>query len=1059
VIITRDNENTGLSKLFRGLQNPGPLALWYSPKRKRFWLSVLIISYLLSGFFLIPAITKQQLAAQLSQLLQKPVVVESVSFNPLSFTIDINHFGIEEANGDDLLGFQQLRVNFQLSSLFRRAWTFSEIQLTKPFGALRIRPDGTTNFHDLIPKTNGKKEEKTDANLPRVIIQRLAIVDGFIDVTDFSRRHTTKPAAADSGTEGIFNSHLGNINFSLSNLSTLPDQKGTLNFGAASQHDTSLSWNGTIQLNPVRLEGSIAAKGGYLPLAYRYFEDYLNFSLDQGNVDLALDYRLALVNGDIEANINNADLEITSVTIKDQASALELITLPKLALQGLNLKWPQKEISALNLVGNSPRLFVERLPNNSLNLQHLMAASPKEGPKALGQQSTDHFAEQVTEQKQATNKQSETGAQSDTGKRGETGLPETAEQSGWVLSLKNFAISDLELTFKDSALPKAPEVKIVDMDLSLKDLSNQPNSPIPLTGSMVLAGGGTASIEGDISPLPTILATAIIAIDRLPLTLAQPYIEEIAAVELKGGELSMSGAINHSEKNPFSIVGKLSTRNFSLHNSRLDTQLLAWENLTVSEFSYSLADSQLALNELNLVKPEISLVIHQDKTTNFTQLVKTPASGAAPSEAVENTLSPDNSQHVEGTSPKTSPFRLAIGRISLEDGTTAFSDHSLPIPFDTRIHKFTGSISPIDTTDNEPAILAFEGEVDDYGHAVIKGSVLAHDATSNADISASFRNLIMPDLSPYSIAFAGREISKGRMNLDLQYRLDQGKLAGDNSIVLTDLTLGKRVEYEGAMSLPLDLALALLKDVNGKIDLDLAVNGDTNDPKFSVAGIVGKALANLITKAVTAPFRLLGSLVGAGSDDVGTIEFEPGSSNLTPPEREKIASLAEALLQRPGINLRVAGAINPDADRRALKERKVDQAIAEIVDNAKSLDVDSRTQALETLFSQTFEDEPVGDIRQMHTDVPEGADENSEPKLNRTSYNKVLYSRLVAATELAATALEELADSRAKAAIKEFHETSQLAPARISQGAVKETKKVKSGRIPLKLDLVPASSK
>lgn len=1069
-----------------------------------------MIVYTLSGFFLVPYIAKQQIATQLTALLKKPVTVESVSFNPYTFKADINGFSITENNsaennGDALLGFQQLRVNFQLSSVFRLAWTFREIQLSQPFGSLVVLPNGTTNFHDLIPASSEPKQEQTSTALPRLIIQRLAIVDGYIDITDLSPPQASAPSSSSVPSAAPFQTRIDSMNFDLADLSTLPNREATMRFGASSQHDTQLSWNGGIQLNPLRLEGNIASTGGHLPLAYRYFEDYLDITLTKGDVDLSLDYRVALVDGEIEASLHNGGLEISDLRIEDRQTQQQLISLPRLALRGFSLKWPQKKIAAEGLTIEAPQIFLERLPDNSFNLQHMLAQTTIDGSiertgtviegnavadKAIKDDAKEtdvtkssveeftgkeNLANEITKSENLNPESSEipnAEPANSAAKNEPAASAQAQEQPVWSLSLSALSIADLGLTFRDRTLSAPADLHISDLDLQAEAISNNPNTSIPLTGNMTFAGGGTLDLEATITPLPELVANANITLNDLPLVAAQPYINDVAAIAVKDGMLNLTSSIESNPNNPFAITGSLSVPDFKLDNALLASQLLGWQQLAVSEFSYSLAGNRLKLNQLKLVEPQVTLTIEKDKTTNFTELVKeSSAELETETETQANSAGASSdagkSNAIANGDKKSTPFSLAIGKISVEQGAADFSDRSLPIPFDTRIRKLNGSISPIDTADTEPATVNFEGEVDDYGHALIEGTVLAHDATSNADIRANFRNLIMPDLSPYSIAFAGREISKGRMNLDLHYLLDDGKLRGDNNIVLSDFTLGKRVEYEGAMSLPLDLALALLKDINGKIDLDLAIRGDTDDPKFSVGGIVAKALANLITKAVTAPFRLLGSLVGAGSNDVGNIEFEPGSSKLAPPEREKIARLTEALGQRPQLNIKIAGTINPDVDLRALKEQKVDQSLEAMLEKAKDLGAESRTRALESLFAETFdgnsgEAEPVESIRQQYVVVAEGS-ENQQPKLRRSPYNRALYDRIVEATELEGSPLDELAAARASSAINAFTVANQLPSERLetvqNPGLATEVKATKSGRIPLKLDLVPANSR
>ena len=195
--------------------------------------------------------------------------------------------------------------------------------------------------------------------------------------------------------------------------------------------------------------------------------------------------------------------------------------------------------------------------------------------------------------------------------------------------------------------------------------------------------------------------------------------------------------------------------------------------------------------------------------------------------------------------------------------------------------------------------MRLEGRVDEYGLARVNGSLRPFQPTSFLDLNVVFRNVEMPPLSAYSATFAGRRIASGRLALDLQYKINDRVLAGDNRVVLEKFTLGERVESPGALSLPLDLAVALLTDSDGKIDIAVPVRGNVDDPKFSYGQVIWQAITNLLTRIVTAPFRALGALFGGGAEQLEDIAFDPGRAALLPPEREKLKHLAEGLSKRP----------------------------------------------------------------------------------------------------------------------------------------------------------------
>ena len=240
--------------------------------------------------------------------------------------------------------------------------------------------------------------------------------------------------------------------------------------------------------------------------------------------------------------------------------------------------------------------------------------------------------------------------------------------------------------------------------------------------------------------------------------------------------------------------------------------------MEIDRYEIDSAETRAEISSLRFKQPYGRIEIREDLSTNVGDLLIETASEDAAEASMEAPA-----------------WSAVIGGIVIEDGSMDFSDLSLPLPFATRVTSLDGTISTIDNESNEPANIRLEGQVDEYGLARIEGGMNLLDPVAHTDVTVEFRNLLMTSLSPYSAQFAGREIDEGKLNLDLEYRIDGGQLDGQNSVVLSDLVLGKEVESPDAVSLPLGLAVALLKDSNGVIDIDLPVTGDINDPSSRLA--------------------------------------------------------------------------------------------------------------------------------------------------------------------------------------------------------------------------------
>ncbi len=281
----------------------------------------------------------------------------------------------------------------------------------------------------------------------------------------------------------------------------------------------------------------------------------------------------------------------------------------------------------------------------------------------------------------------------------------------------------------------------------------------------------------------------------------------------------------------------------------------------------------------------------------------------------------------------------------IEDGELDFTDESLVLPFGTRIHGLKGVVNGLSSQPGRPGQIELDGNVDDFGLARAAGQVDLFNPTGFMDLRVIFRNVDMPRLSAYSATFAGHKINTGKLSLDLQYKIKNRQMQGENKVVIERLTLGERVESPTAKDLPLNLAIALLEDSNGRIDLGLPVSGNLDDPQFSYGAIIWKAIANVLTKVVTAPFRALGALFGS-EEPIENIAFDAGAAVLSPPEREKLVRLSSVLAKRPNLTLTVRGVYSPD-DKVALQSEQLRRTLLAMAGRAVAADEDPGRISLE----------------------------------------------------------------------------------------------------------------
>ncbi len=995
---------------------------WIDPKRKRFWLLVLLAVYTLCGFFLAPWIAQRQTVDILSGMLGRPVQLEQVRVNPFVLSVEARGFRITESDARPLLGFDRLYVNFQLRSLFHWAWTFREITLERPSLAFERYADGTSNLSRLAddataasPAAPAEDDESADdAGLLRLIIDEFNLIEGGGSFSD----HT--PATP-------FEAPIGPINVAVHDISTLPDERGAQRVEVHTERGANLSWQGTLQVQPLHSDGHFTAEGPFLPLAYRYFQDVIGAELTEGMVSLEFDYEVAVTSeGDLQASVSGLTYSARDVLVSQEGR--EIFKLPMLRLDGGYLNYPEQRAGATALAIDAPELLVWLDADGRANVERLIVSAPE----AAGAEAPSEASSEVPPE-----------------------APSAEPPGPWALALERFEINDLVFTLEDQSLRSPGQIRINDLDLALQDLNNQANARFPARLAVGLDPGGAVLLEGEVGALPQPALKAALTIDALALAMAQPYLADVAAVAIEDGQLNASIDLELADDQALDASGAVSIDALALADTLHEEDLVSWQRLGVDRFVYSQSAASLALSEIELRELFLRLRIAEDRTTNFGQLVLEDEADAADTTAT----SAAGSHPAAGDEPDSTGLHVTVGRFVIADGAADFTDLSLPLPFHSDISTLNGEISTLDTSSTEPSQVRLEGQIADYGLARIQGDLMPLAPDRSTDIEVLFRNVALPDLTPYTIRFAGREIDSGRMEVALTYRVDEGRLQGSNSVVISDLALGERVEHPDAFNLPLALAVALLKGPDGKIDVDVPVQGDVNDPEFRIGGVILKAVVNLITGIVTSPFRLLGNLVGADSEDLGRLEFEPGSASLTPPEREKLLKLGEALALRPQLTLEIAGVYDPEADLTALKE----QAVAARIDaglQARQADgapdqmlTEARRATVEALFSADFPDVPLEQVQAGFHSAGDPDAPDAAPVLDQTAYVAELERRLVDAAPLGEADLQTLAAARADAVASGLGELATSATGRIATGTSTTAEMTESGWILMELEV------
>ena len=487
------------------------------------------------------------------------------------------------------------------------------------------------------------------------------------------------------------------------------------------------------------------------------------------------------------------------------------------------------------------------------------------------------------------------------------------------------------------------KLKIIDGDISFTDLANTPaSSPFSMKSahinllaqslswpeyagvvelSTLLADG--ASILSSLqlsthatSSYPQIQGT--LDIDSLDISQIQPYITSVAYTEILSGYLSTSLHTAWDENAGLSARGDLELTHLQIQDERTDETIISWDNLQLQSADFVQQSNHSTIDKAVLLAPFTTIEIDEHLQVNLAGLAKPSPSPPPP---------PEVQRQIQQNPADSPPFRLTVNHFALQEGSVNFADRTFNPGFSAPISNLKGEITGFDTQSSVPTTVTLSGEIDRYSPVDITATTVPSTPLAETGVTVSFNDVELTTLTPYSSRFAGYKVQKGRMNLNLNYQIQQKQLEAQNHILLSHLTLGEKVPGEQVTSLPLKLAIALLKDRDGRIVVDLPIRGDLDNPDFELGPVIRMAITNFITNIITAPFNFLASLVSGNADEMSAIAFQPGDASVSPQGQKALASLTQALSERPELELEIEAHVNHSLDAPVLARHQLQKEL------------------------------------------------------------------------------------------------------------------------------------
>lgn len=861
-------------------------------------LALLVGAYAAFGFWAAPALIRRAVIGQVAQRYHRTASLGEVRLNPFTLRLEANGFSLTDADGRPMIAFRRLTVRLSPASLWRGGADFSEIALDAPQVRIVRRPDGRLNLQDLAPPP---AKPEAGGKPPKLIIDHLSVRRGEVGLTDLDR---PRPLVE------TFN----RVNFVLNDFSTVKDG-ADYRLRAQTDRGERLAWRGRFGLSPLKSAGDFQLRGFQARPLAAIAGDALPFGVSGGRIDLDGAYDFALAGRVLKLGVDVSDLSLTNAGLRARGADADWIVLPALVVSAVHVDVADRSVRVGRIEATGPSVSAWTGRGGTLNLARYAPAPAR------------------------------------------AARPPGPSGPAWRVALPDVRVNGGHIAFEDRSAARPVKVMVSPLNVAVTGFSLPLKAPIQLDLNAGLDDGGRVAAKGPVD-LDSASADLDVVADNVGLRRLQPYVDRLANLELLSGKVSLKGRVVYAVKSA-AFEGAVSVDDLHTVDKTLHEDFINWRSLRFDGVRARSQPLSISVDQVTAEAPYARVAISPTYVVNVQAVLNPPGADHAPrkpaadngavqptetaaapgDEAVGSETAPAAATPPVPAPPIPAPaprkaLPIAIKLVRIENGRMDYSDLSVEPHFAAGIDNLKGTIKGLSGRADSRASVDLTGQVDRYAPVKITGQINYFAAKSFTDMTMSFQNMELTSFSPYSGKFAGYRIDKGKLNVDLHYLIDDQKLDAMHHIVVDQLELGDKVDSASAVKLPVKLIVALLKDRNGVIDLPIEVVGTLDDPRFKLWPLIWKVVDNLLVKVATAPFALLGHLVGGG-EELSYIDFSPGAAVLDDAGRQKLAALAKALAERPAVNLDIPMTEDPGVDRPAMIEARLEAELAAAADGGK----------------------------------------------------------------------------------------------------------------------------
>ena len=824
------------------------------------YIALAAILFLFLTMLVLPAVGRPVAESKLSKALNRKAVIEEISFNPFTLSIEIKGVAIHEPNSDRAFASCALfRVDPELVSVFKGGVVIKEITLVKPYVSLVRKDSNVYNISDLL--AGNKEDAQRPEKKPFLFsISNIQIADGRIDFEDMPKHASHKLTGITLAVPLVSNFSSDMNAFIFPSFSARVNGRHFMIAGKTKPFTRSLETHCEFNVTDVSLAEYLA----YVPAQ-------LNFKMPLGSLTakILISYVQHInekpqitVTGDVSL----ASLELVS------SDGKPVLSIPSFSLRGIACNLSRQELSIDDIFAKGLNLSISRRKDGALSLQTLTGNEPAQGTKPP-----------------------------------EPDKPDAAPR--WAVAVKKCVIADSAVKAEDNSTAQPVVITAERMNLRVENVSTDNSSTAGIDFSCLFNSSGTVGLQGTfmLDPLRLNLNLDLSSIDLRP---AQPYVPESLKLLIAGGTLGIKGSLDlkqDKDAKPSALYqGNILLSDFALADKKHAEDFFKFTTLEAAGIRAGNNPAALDISTIKLAGLVLKPVVEPDGTTNFASVTETPE----PS---------DGAQTEQESAEKPVLPPITIGSIALDNGRIQLIDKSITAGHFSELSNIQGTIAGLSSKKEAAADVRLSAKLNRYAPLRIAGTLSLLQEKRNADLKIMFNDIDLSKFSPYAGRFFGRRIDRGKLSLDLAYIIKDNQLTSQNRVLLDQLTLGGSVESLQATSLPVGLAISLLKNRKGEIHLDLPISGSLDDPQFSVTKILLTMLIHLVEKAAASPFSLLSAVI-PGGESLRQIFFECGSALVPEKEAKKIDLLAKVLSEKMDLKLEIQGQADAEKDREGLLE-------------------------------------------------------------------------------------------------------------------------------------------